>query len=269
MIRRYSLLILSVLFSYTVFAQDDTANKPQEPILGYYHLGMNFEEYWSQTQKKKEATEISDSITMQSKYILSIDGIAFNVDDIKSTSGGIGYLEYKNYTKGTSPLYFTDCDYFLENKLVSVTVKTPLPETEGFCYMPSALYEQERLPKNQCLFDVHNVDQHNQLVSLTERLETYLSQKYGKPTKEYSIAKLQPLHQGELFRQFSAHWFSLCKSGAILPKAEWQSGNMKVIMGITNSATIFISFLDEVSLSHQNLDRVFAPVEQPKSTAEW
>lgn len=269
MIRRYSLLILSVLFSYTVFAQEDTGNKPQEPILGYYHLGMNFDEYWSQTQKKKEATEVTDSITMQSKYILSIDGIAFNVDDIRSTSGDIGYLEYKNYTKGTSPLYFTDCDYFLENKLVSVTVKTPLPETEGFCYMPSALYEQERLPKNQCLFDVHNVDQHNQLVSLTERLETYLSQKYGKPTKEYSIAKLQPLHQGELFRQFFAHWFSLCKSGAILPKAEWQSGNMKVIMGITNSATIFISFLDEVSLSHQNLDRIFAPVEQPKPTAEW
>lgn len=187
MIRRYSLLILSVLFSYTVFAQEDTGNKPQEPILGYYHLGMNFDEYWSQTQKKKEATEVTDSITMQSKYILSIDGIAFNVDDIRSTSGDIGYLEYKNYTKGTSPLYFTDCDYFLENKLVSVTVKTPLPETEGFCYMPSALYEQERLPKNQCLFDVHNVDQHNQLVSLSERLETYLSQKYANQPRSIPL----------------------------------------------------------------------------------
>ena len=269
MIRRYTLLILSVLFSCTVFAQEDTGNKPQEPILGYYPLGMNFDEYWSQTQKKKEATEVTDSITMLSKYILSINGIGFDVDNIISPAADITASDNENYTKGTSPLYFTDCDYFLENKLVSVTVKTPLPETEGFCYMPSALYEQERLPKNQCLFDVHNVDQHNQLVSLTERLETYLSQKYGKPTKEYSIAKLQPLHQGELFRQFSAHWFSLCKSGAILPKAEWQSGNMKVIMGITNSATIFISFLDEVSLSHQNLNRIFAPAKQPKPTAEW
>ena len=255
MIRRYTLLILSVLFSCTVFAQEDTGNKPQEPILGYYQLGMNFDEYWSQTQKKKEATEVTDSITMLSKYILSINGIGFDVDNIISPAADITASDNENYTKGTSPLYFTDCDYFLE--------------TEGFCYMPSPLYEQERLPKNQCLFDVHNVDQHNQLVSLTERLETYLSQKYGKPTKEYSIAKLQPLHQGELFRQFSAHWFSLCKSGAILPKAEWQSGNMKVIMGITNSATIFISFLDEVSLSHQNLNRIFAPAKQPKPTAEW
>ena len=76
MIRRYSLLILSVLFSYTVFAQEDTSNKPQEPILGYYHLGMNFDEYWSQTQKKKEATEVTDSITLQSKYILSLNSAA-------------------------------------------------------------------------------------------------------------------------------------------------------------------------------------------------
>jgi len=270
MIRRYSLLILSVLFSYTVFAQEDTGNKPQEPILGYYHLGMNFDEYWSQTQKKKEATEVTDSITLQSKYILSINGIGFDVDNIISPAADITASDNENYTKGTLPLFFTGHNYFLENKLVSVTVNTPVHEMEnGFCYMPAGLYEQQHLPKSQCMFDVYNIELHNQLVSLTETLESYLSKKYGTPTKKYPIAKLQPLRKKELFRQLPVCWFNLCRSGAILPKAEWQTGNMKVIMGITNFATIFISFLDETLLSHQNLDRIFAPVEQPKSTAEW
>lgn len=270
MFYRYCLLILSVLFSCTAFAQENTVNNPQEPILGYYHLGMNFDEYWGQVQKMKEATEVTDTITSMSKYLISINGLAFNVDETSSTAGDIGYLEYKDYTKGTLPLYFTDSNYFLENKLVSVTVKTPEPEMEnGFCYMLTGLYEQEHLPKNRCMFDVYNIELHNQLVSLTETLESYLSKKYGTPTKEYPIAKLQPLDKGEPFRQFSAHWFSLCKSGAILPKAEWQTGNMKVIMGITNFATIFISFLDETLLSHQNLDRFFAPADQPRPKVEW
>lgn len=270
MFYRYCLLLLSVLFSCTAFAQENTVDKPQEPILGYYHLGMNFDEYWNQTQKMKEATEVTDTITSMSKYLISINGFAFNVDDISNTAGDIGYLEYKGYTKGTLPLYFTDSNYFLENKLVSVTVKTPVHEMDnGFCYMPAGLYEQEYLPKNQCMFDVYNVERHNQLISLTDELEGYLAQKYGKPTKEYTIAKLQPLDKGELFRQFSTHWFSLCKSGAVLPRAEWQSGKMKVIMGITNSATIFISFLDETLLSHQNLDRIFAPADQSRPTVEW
>lgn len=57
--------------------------------MGYYHLGMNFDEYWSQTQKKKEATEVTDSITLQSKYILSINGIGFDVDNIISPAADI------------------------------------------------------------------------------------------------------------------------------------------------------------------------------------
>ena len=119
------------------------------------------------------------------------------------------------------------------------------------------------------MFDVYNIELHNQLVSLTETLESYLSKKYGTPTKEYPIAKLQPLRKKELFRQLPVCWFNLCYSGAILPKAEWQTGNMKVIMGITNSATIFISFLDETLLSHQNLDRIFAPADQSRPIVEW
>ena len=231
---------------------------------------MNFDEYWGQVQKMKEATEVTDTITSMSKYLISINGITFAVAAAVSPPGGIGGDDYDNYTKETLPLYFTDSNYFLENKLVSVTVNTPVHEMENvFCYMPAGLYEQQHLPKNRCMFDVYNIELHNQLVSLTETLESYLSKKYGTPTKEYPIAKLQPLDKGEPFRQFSAHWFSLCKSGAILPKAEWQTGNMKVIMGITYFATIFISFLDETLLSHQNLDRIFAPADQPRPKVEW
>lgn len=270
MFYRYCLLILSVLFSCTAFAQENTVNNPQEPILGYYHLGMNFDEYWGQVQKMKKATEVTDTITSMLKYLISINGITFDVAAAVSPPGGIGGDDYDNYTKETFPLFFTGNTYSLENKLVSVTVNTPVHEMEnGFCYMPAGLYEQQHLPKNQCMFDVYNIELHNQLVSLTETLESYLSKKYGTPTKKYPIAKLQPLRKKELFRQLPVCWFNLCRSGAILPKAEWQTGNMKVIMGITNFATIFISFLDETLLSHQNLDRIFAPADQPRPKVEW
>ena len=270
MFYRYCLLILSVLFSCTAFAQENTVNKPQEPILGYYHLGMNFDEYWDQTQKMKEATEVTDSSSLLSKYLISINGITFDVADLISPAAGIGGTDYDNYTKETFPLFFTGQTYSLENNLVSVTIKTPYYDiNDNLCYMPAGLYEQQHLPKNQCMFDVYNIELHNQLVSLTETLESYLSKKYGTPTKEYPIAKLQPLRKKELFRQLPVCWFNLCYSGAILPKAEWQTGNMKVIMGITNSATIFISFLDETLLSHQNLDRIFAPADQSRPIVQW
>jgi len=231
---------------------------------------MNFDEYWDQTQKMKEATEVSDSSSLLSKYLISINGITFDVDNIISPAAEITASDNENYTKGTLPLFFTGHDYFLENKLVSVTITTPYYDiNDMLCYIPDGLYEQQHLPKNQCMFAVYNIELHNQLVSLTETLESYLSKKYGTPTKKFPIAKLQPLRKKELFRQLPVCWFNLCYSGAILPKAEWQTGNMKVIMGITNSATIFISFLDETLLSHQNLDRIFAPAEQPKPTTEW
>ena len=270
MIRRNSLLILSVLFSCTVFAQEDTGNKSQEPILGYYHLGMNFDEYWSQTQKKKEATEVTDSITMLSKYILSINGIGFDVDNIISPAADITASDNENYTKGTLPLFFTGHNYFLENKLVSITIKTPYSDAnDGICYMFAPLRSLKNLSDNRCIYEVRNIGQHNQLVGLTEQLVTYLSKKYGTPVKEYPLVKLQPLHKGELSHQLSVPWFKTCNAETIFPKAEWQSGNMKILMGITQSATIFISFFDDQQLSHQNLNRIFAPAEQPKPTAEW
>lgn len=270
MIYRYHLLLLSVLFSCIIFAQENSINKLQEPILGYYHLGMNYDEYWNQAQKMQKDTEVADSGSSLSKYLISINNITFDVTDLVSPPAFIGVHDYENYTKETLPLFFTGGSYCLENKLVSVTIETPNNENTNFlCYMPAGLYEQKDLPKNRCLFDVYNVEYHNQLVSLSENLKIYLSKKYGPPSKEYPIATLQPLGKDELDRQLPVCWFSLCVSGAILPKAEWLSGNMKIIMGITNAATIFISFLDEMQLSHQNLDRIFAPAEQPKPKVEW
>lgn len=270
MIRRYSLFLLLVLFSCATFAQENTADAHQEPILGYYHLGMDFDECWAANNKIKEATEIPDSTYgAQSQYLLSINGIAFNVDGI-GIGSDIDDMEYGNYTKGTTPLYFTGKSYCLNGKLVSITVQNPYPDMNGnFCYMPADLSLQKDLPKNQCRFDVNDIEMHNHLVTQTDTLMAHLSKKYGTPTKQYQIVKLVPLRKGEIYHSYAAHWYSLCKEGAVLPRAEWQSGNMKIVMGITNSATIFISFFDDMQLSHQNLDRLFKPAEQVKPAAKW
>ncbi|WP_237581473.1 hypothetical protein [Prevotella ihumii] len=63
-----------------MIAQNDSIKNQQEPILGYYHLGMDFDEYWSQSQKLKETTEIMDSTTLMTEYLISINGIAFDVN---------------------------------------------------------------------------------------------------------------------------------------------------------------------------------------------
>lgn len=271
MIRRYCLLFLSVLFSYTMIAQNDSIKNQQEPILGYYHLGMDFDEYWSQSQKLKETTEIMDSTTLMTEYLISINGIAFDVNNFIPLAADITAFNNENYTKGTLPLFFTGHNYFLENKLVSVTIKTPYSDTnDGLCYMFNPLSSSKlNLSDNRCIYEVLNIEQHNQLVGLTEQLVTYLSKKYGTPVKEYPLVKLQPLHKGELSLQLSVPWFKTCNAETIFPKAEWVSSNMKIIMGISCDATIFISFIDESALSHQHLDRLFKPTNQPKPTIEW
>ena len=95
---------------------------------------------------------------MLSKYILSINGIGFDVDNIISPAADITASDNENYTKGTLPLFFTGHNYFLENKLVSVTIKTPYSDTnDGVCYMFAPLRSLKNLSDNRCIYEVRNL----------------------------------------------------------------------------------------------------------------
>ena len=270
MIRRYNLLLLSVLLSCMMFAQDNTANKP---ILGYYHLGMTYDEHYAQGCKLEKASQ-TDTVNVSSDHLIAINGISFNAECTFTPNNiDIDELAYKTYIKDITSLYFTGHNYYLDGKLVSMTICTPPHEFEdaALCYMQIQpnLYKTLKLPENKIFFSIGNIDLHNQLVKLVDDLTLYLSKKYGIPAKEYSIKKQSPLQKEEYSRVLPNQWFDTNHDGCVLPRAEWQSGNMKIVMGITNTATIFISFFDDTQLSHQNLDRLFKPAEQVKPAAEW
>jgi hypothetical protein len=100
-------------------------------------------------------------------------------------------------------------------------------------------------------------------------LTAYLSKKYGAPTKETKLNLLPPLKEDEYVRTFGEWWYLACDVGAILPRAEWKQGNMKIVTGITSSGRTFISFLDEKTLSHANLDEYFKEGQTTKAKVAW
>ena len=100
-------------------------------------------------------------------------------------------------------------------------------------------------------------------------LTAYLSKKYGAPTKETKLSLLPPLKEDEYVRTFGEWWYLSCDVGAILSRAEWKQGNMKIVTGITSSGRIFISFLDEKALSHANLDEHFKGGQTTKAKVAW
>ena len=119
------------------------------------------------------------------------------------------------------------------------------------------------------MYDIHNVEHHNSLVKQSNDLTAYLSQKYGAPTKEAKLNLLPPLKEDEYVRTFGEWWYLVCDVGAILPRAEWKQGNMKIVTGITSSGRTFISFLDEKALSHANLDEYFKEGQTTKAKVAW
>ncbi len=265
-------LAISLLFSLSSYSQDSAPDSTDNPILGYYHLGMSYEEHFNQASKMKAATEKTNPNNSPSQYLIGIDGINFNAASTDASSClDISGFDYANYSKETLPIYFTGKSYFLDGKLVSMTIQTPWqePDTGLPTYAASTIFITKKVPHNRCLLDVYDVDIHNKLIEQTEKLASFLSTKYGTPTKEYTISKLEALKQAETSCAFPTQWYSLCKSNAVLPRAEWHQGNMTIIMGISSDATLFISFLDEQALSHSNLDKYFKPAEPTKANAAW
>lgn len=264
------LLTASMLCSLSVFSQESSVNSSNS-ILGYYHLGMTAEETALQGYKVKEATEVSDSTETLSQYLMDINGLSFDVSTAH-TGYGIDYSAHEKYTAGTLPLFFTGRTYFLDDKLVSMTVCSKKSEDneEFMCYIPAGLNSQKDLPSNRCLFDVQKPAFHNQLVGKADSMVAYLSKKYGSPSKEYNIPNVAPLKKDDVaMDNFKTLWYSLCEDAAILPRAEWQQDGMTILMGISSNATLFISFYDKETLSHANLDQYFKPAEPTKAKVAW
>lgn len=258
------LLVLMSAFSF-VHAQN-------HPILGYYWLGMTEEEHYQQALKMKDATEVGKPDEVPGRYLLSIAGIDFDAETTSvNWAEPITLDDYLQYLKNPSPLFFTGRSYFYEGKLVSLTIYTPSPnELEGFlCYMPKTVLPDDKEGENRTSYAVFNVEKHNKLVDLTNQVVTYLNKRYGKPQKEYVIPLLSALKKGEDSKPLDSKWFRLCSGLAVLPRAEWQQGKMKIIVGISNFAKLFILFYDAEVVSPTGLSSLTKPETSVKATAEW
>ena len=245
---KHLLFVASFLFSLPVLSQKTDSISHTNPILGYYRLGMTGEEFLSQMYKMQSETELQDSSSFQTQYLIDVNGINFDMEGGNaSICSDINATTYALYETDATPLFFIGGTYFLDGKLVSFTANalSLAGWDAALCYMRVESPLQESPHSTKAMYDIHNVELHNRLVKQSNDLTAYLSKKYGAPTKEAKLNLLPPLKEDEYVRTFGEWWYLACDVGAILPRAEWQQGNMKVVMGITSSGRIFISFLDE------------------------
>lgn len=269
---KHLLFVVSFLFSLPVLSQETGSISHTNPILGYYRLGMTGEEFLSQMYKMQSETELQDSSSFQTQYLIDVNGINFDMEGGNaSICSDINATTYALYETDATPLFFIGGTYFLDGKLVSFTANalSLAGWDAALCYMRVESPLQESPHSTKAMYDIHNVELHNRLVKQSNDLTAYLSKKYGAPTKEAKLNLLPPLKEDEYVRTFGEWWYLACDVGAILPRAEWQQGNMKVVMGITSSGRIFISFLDEKALSHANLDEYFKQAEPTKAKVAW
>lgn len=215
----------------------------------------------------KEKCSMTDSIGIV-RHLILINGIKFDMDctDVSSCHD-IRAMDFKQYSSNDSPIFFTGESYFLDGKLVSITIKSLPSEESMMCYMPNFLSSMD-LPKNRAVFDISNAALHNKLINQANKLVIYLSEKYGKPTVEYEI-KAFPQKQNNASQKYKAQWYSLCNSGASLPRAKWRSNGMEIVMGISSNGTVSISFLNEKELSYSNLEKYFKPTEREQKITTW
>ena len=269
---KHLLFVASFLFSLPVLSQKTDSISHTNPILGYYRLGMTGEEFLSQMYKMQSETELQDSISFQTQYLIDVNGINFDMEGgPASTCLDISATTYALYKSDATPLFFAGGTYFLDGKLVSFTANalSLAGWDAALCYMRVESPLQESPHSTKALYDIHNVELHNRLVKQSNDLTAYLSQKYGAPTKEAKLNLLPPLKEDEYVRTFGEWWYLACDVGAILPRAEWKQGNMKIVTGITSSGRTFISFLDEKALSHANLDEYFKEGQTTKAKVAW
>ena len=269
---KHLLFVASFLFSLPVLSQKTDSISHTNPILGYYRLGMTGEEFLSQMYKMQSETELQDSISFQTQYLIDVNGINFDMEGgPASTCLDISATTYALYKSDATPLFFAGGTYFLDGKLVSFTANalSLAGWDAALCYMRVESSLQESPYPTKAMYDIHNVEHHNSLVKQSNDLTAYLSQKYGAPTKEAKLNLLPPLKEDEYVRTFGEWWYLSCDVGAILSRAEWKQGNMKIVTGITSSGRIFISFLDEKALSHANLDEHFKGGQTTKAKVAW
>ena len=269
---KHLLFVVSFLFSLPVLSQETGSISHTNPILGYYRLGMTGEEFLSQMYKMQSETELQDSSSFQTQYLIDVNGINFDMEGGNaSICSDINATTYALYETDATPLFFIGGTYFLDGKLVSFTANalSLAGWDAALCYMRVESPLQENPHSTKAMYDIHNVELHNRLVKQSNDLTAYLSKKYGAPTKETKLNLLPPLKEDEYVRTFGEWWYLACDVGAILPRAEWQQGNMKIVMGITSSGRLFISFLDEKALSHANLDEYFKQAEPTKAKVAW
>ena len=269
---KHLLFVASFLFSLPVLSQKTDSISHTNPILGYYRLGMTGEEFLSQMYKMQSETELQDSISFQTQYLIDVNGINFDMEGgPASTCLDISATTYALYKSDATPLFFAGGTYFLDGKLVSFTANalSLAGWDAALCYMRVESSLQESPYPTKAMYDIHNVEHHNSLVKQSNDLTAYLSQKYGAPTKEAKLNLLPPLKEDEYVRTFGEWWYLVCDVGAILPRAEWKQGNMKSVTGITSSGRTFISFLDEKALSHANLDEYFKEGQTTKAKVAW
>ena len=264
---RCLLIVFSLFIALSVYSQETETIPSQYPILGYYRLGMTYEEHYNQASNIKEKCSMTDSIGI-ARHLILINGIKFDMDctDVSSCHD-IRAMDFEQYSSNTSPIFFTGDSYFLDGKLVSITIKS-LPSEESMkCYMPNFLSSMD-LPKNRAVFDISNTALHNKLINQANKLVIYLSGKYGKPIEEYEIKALSQ-KQNNMSQKYNAQWISLCSSGAFLPRAKWLSNGMEIVMGISSNGSISISFLDEKELSYSYLENYFKPIENEQKITTW
>lgn len=250
---RCLLIVFSLFIALSVHSQETDTVTSQYPILGYYRLGMTYEDHYNRASKMKEECSMTDSIGI-TQHLILINGIKFDMDctDVSSCLD-ICAMDLEKYSSNTSPMFFTGMSYFLDGRLVSITINSLPSEESSICYLPNYLSSMG-LPKNTFVFDILNAVFHNKLINQANNLVIYLSEKYGKPIEEYEIKEL-PQKQNNASPKYNAQWYSLCYSGAFLPRAKWLSNGMEIVMGISSSGTVSISFLNEKELSYSNLEK--------------
>jgi hypothetical protein len=119
---KHLLFVASFLFSLPILSQKTDSISHTNPTLGYYRLGMTGEEFLSQMYKMQSETELQDSISFQTQYLIDVNGINFDMDGgPASTCLDISATTYTLYKSDATPLFFAGGTYFLDGKLVSFT----------------------------------------------------------------------------------------------------------------------------------------------------
>lgn len=95
-------MVFSLFIALSVHSQKTDTIPSQYPILGYYRLGMTYEEHYNQASNMKEKCSMTDSIRIV-RHLILINGIKFDMDctDVSSCHD-IRAMDFKQYSSNDS-----------------------------------------------------------------------------------------------------------------------------------------------------------------------